>query len=432
MPRTLLAAVLLAPLAALAQNGPVGDVGAPPTVRRVLTPTSSDTLTTAAFEALPDPAAFSGVVADRHPDGRLKLLRSVVDGLPVGLWTEWYPSGVVRYLGEWLPDDANGIGVGEGVWYYFHESGAVRDRSVYQGDRAVGPFEGWHANGRKAVEGHYRDNERVGRWRWWDEAGALDSTRTYPDGGPAWATFEPGVVSLADVRETSPSVSADGRTLLFARTTDWDHKVPYLAVWADDRWHVERASFADTVYNAALAPDGRTVFFQTHERTGDGALTFRVFRSTRTAGGWSSPEELPSLAGLDAGYFDVAADGTIYLFAWQPRGGIYRSEPDGAGGYGPPIWLGDAVSPEGTTSFDALVHPDGDRLVVSRDVQEEGPGRGESGFYLYRLIEGEWVEDRRLGLPYGWGATVLPDGRFLFVLDGDLQVVSLEALGLAW
>ena len=35
-------------------------------------------------------------------------------------------------------------------------------------------------------------------------------------------------------------------------------------------------------------------------------------------------------------------------------------------------------------------------------------------------------------LPYGWGATVLPDGRFLFVLDGDLKTVPLAALGLDW
>ena len=91
------------------------------------------------------------------------------------------------------------------------------------------------------------------------------------------------------------------------------------------------------------------------------------------------------------------------------------------------------MSPEGTTSFDALVHPDEDRLVVSRDVPESRRGDlGESGFYLYRLADDEWVEDRRLDLPYGWGATVLPDGRFLFVLDGDLQTVPLSALGLDW
>ena len=359
-----------------------------------------------------------------------------MEGRAVGLWTEWHPSGVVRYLGQWVPDGGGGPSLGEGAWYYFHENGAVRYREVYRADRADGPSEGWHANGRKAFEGRHRDGDRVGRWRWWGEAGGLDSLRTYPDGGPAWTAFEPGVVSLPGVREASPSVSADGRTLLFARTDGWDRKVPYLATRDGDGWRVERAAFADTVYNAALAPDGRTAFFQTHDRVvgvdGDSLVT-RVFRSARAASGWSRPDELPALAGLDAGYVSVVPDGTLYLFAWRPRGGVYRAEPDGRGGYGDPVWLGDALAPEGATSFDALVHPDEDRLVVSRDVPASQRGDlGESGFYLYRLLSGEWVEDRRLDLPYGWGATVLPDGRFLFVLDGDLQTVALSALGLDW
>ena len=329
MTRALLAALVLTPLAALAQDA--DDVS----LRFQITPTFPDTLTSEGYYALPDKAAFSGVVADRHPNGRLKLLHSVVRGQAVGLWTEWYPTGIVRYVGQWVAGDDGGRAGGEGVWLYFYEDGRVRYREVYRADRAHGPSEQWHANGRKAVEGRFRDGTRVGRWRWWNEAGALDSTRTYPDGGPAWTTFEPGVVSLPGVREASPSVSADGRTLLFARTDDWEHKVPYLATLADDGWHVERAAFADTVYNAALSPDGRTAFFQTHETvagTDGDSLVTRVVRSTRTASGWTPPVELPTLAGLDAGYVSVVPDGTLYLFAWKPRGGTYRVEPDGRGG----------------------------------------------------------------------------------------------------
>ena len=88
--------VLSLPVVASAQHAE-GDSGG---IRRVLTPALPDTLTTAAFDTLPDGAAFSGVVADRRPDGRRALLRSVVRGRTTGLWTEWYPSGVVRYLAE--------------------------------------------------------------------------------------------------------------------------------------------------------------------------------------------------------------------------------------------------------------------------------------------------------------------------------------------
>ena len=161
-------------------DGPRAAAGLPTSVRYALTPASKDTLTTAAFDALADKSAFSGVVADRWPDGRLKLLRSVVGGRSAGLWTEWYPSGVVRYLGQWLPNEGGGAAVGEGVWVYFHENGVVRYRETYRADRADGVSEGWHANGRRAFEGEHRDGERVGRWRWWNEGGGLDSARVYP------------------------------------------------------------------------------------------------------------------------------------------------------------------------------------------------------------------------------------------------------------
>ena len=207
----------------------------PPPVRRSLTPTSADTLTTEAFDALPDKAAFSGVVADRWPNGRLRLIRAVTDGRPAGLWTEWFETGVVRYLAEWDPERS-----GEGVWYYFHETGLVRDRSVLRRDRSWGLSEGWHPNGQKAYEGRYRANDRVGRWRWWNESGGLDSTRVYaapsgpdhgetgwrpgPDGrdhlsagpwGPPRAPAIPGGLRSLGCQVTSgpaaPSVSTSAR-----------------------------------------------------------------------------------------------------------------------------------------------------------------------------------------------------------------------------
>ena len=59
---------------------------------------------------------------------------SVVAGKTTGLWTEWYETGVVRYLAEWHPE-----GKGEGAWFYFLETGVARDRTVYRRDIAEGP-----------------------------------------------------------------------------------------------------------------------------------------------------------------------------------------------------------------------------------------------------------------------------------------------------
>ena len=45
------------------------------TVRRVLTPTSSDTVTTPAFKVrVKAGQTFTGIIADRYPNGRLRLV----------------------------------------------------------------------------------------------------------------------------------------------------------------------------------------------------------------------------------------------------------------------------------------------------------------------------------------------------------------------
>ena len=248
-----------------------------------------------------------------------------------------------------------------------------------------------------------------------------------------WQSFAPGVVSLSDIRETSPSISSDGQTMGFARTTNWRDKVPYIATQSGNGWNVVEAPFADTLYNLALAPDGQSAFFKTYEMQ-DGEEVSRAYRVDRTADGWGTPHHLPSLFNINAGYFCPMADGTLYFFARTPRPGIYVAEPDGEGDYGAPQWLSDAVSPEGTTSFDVLMHPDEDRLIITRAgiPDDRADELGPRGFYVYRKISNSWQEVRRLDLPYGWGATVLPDGRFLFVDAGDLQTVPLSALGLDW
>jgi len=254
-----------------------------------------------------------------------------------------------------------------------------------------------------------------------------------PAADTTWQPFAPGVISLPAIRETSPSISADGQTMAFARTSNWRDKVPYIATRSGDAWTVAEAPFADTLYNVALAPDGQSAFFKAYE-VQDGEEVSRAYRVERTEDGWGAPRNLPSLAGINAGYFCPMADGTLYFFARTPRPGIYVATPDGNGGYGAPQWLSDAVSPEGTTSFDVLMHLDEDRLIITRAgiPDDRADALGPRGFYLYRRTADGWQETKRLDLPYGWGATVLPDGRFLFVDAGDLQTVPLTALGVDW
>jgi antitoxin component YwqK of YwqJK toxin-antitoxin module len=152
-------------------------------VSSLLTPALPDTLQTDDIEqkdgftiVRSTGQPFTGIVADTYASGAKKLRRSVVDGLPEGLWMEWYESGVPRYQATWQR------GRGDGVWIYYHDNGEIRERVMVTDDVYDGLVEGWHASGAKAFEGHNRNGNKDGRWRHWDETGRLTKTEIYRDG----------------------------------------------------------------------------------------------------------------------------------------------------------------------------------------------------------------------------------------------------------
>lgn len=253
----------------------------------------------------------------------------------------------------------------------------------------------------------------------------LDSSR--------WTILAPGEVSLPDIRETSPSMTASGDTLVFARTENWGDKVPYLAVRQGEGWQVEKLPFADTLYNLAITPDGQTIFLKQYDQVHEEKVS-RVFRVDREGHGWSEPMEQDRLFNINAGYFCPMADGRLYFFARLPQPGIYYSEPQADGSYGAPVWLSDGVGEAARTPFDVFVHPDEDRLFItlSFSQEEEANGLGPDGIYYLHQEDNTWQEPRWLPIPYSWGATVTPRGQFIFVDAGDLQVMDLKDLNVEW
>lgn len=264
---------------------------------------------------------------------------------------------------------------------------------------------------------------------------AQEATPSYVDSAN-WSILAPGVISLPDIRETSPSLTADGNTLVFARTQNWGDKVPYLATRAnrDAPWQVQPLPFADTLYNLAISPDGQTIFMKQYDSLNQAKVS-RAFRVDRTEDGWGEPIELDSLFNVNAGYFCPMADGKLYLFAPGVRGsGIYVSYPHPDGSYSPPQWLSDAVNLTSRTTFDVLMHPDEDQLIVTHvfSDEEKKAGKGPRGLYHYQKTAQGWGQGRYLRLPYGWGATATPAGQLLFVDAGDLQIIDLAVLGIDW
>jgi len=250
-----------------------------------------------------------------------------------------------------------------------------------------------------------------------------------------YEVFEPGVISLPGVIESSPSVTADGNTLVFTRYQSYRNQVPYIANRTDEGWEVERLPFIDTLYNLAISPNGDRILFRVR-----GQSTSASYRVDRLMdGSWGEPVRLPGPYYSGAGYFRFAPDRTVYMYINGSHGGprgIYYVEENWDGSYGKPRWLSDGISPHPATVYSPIVNSDETKIIVNRGylrTEEEKAKLGPSGLHIHTWKDKRWDYGPAIkGLPQTFYAEILPDGRFIFVQDGDLQVVSLETLGLEW
>lgn len=149
----------------------------------VLTPALSDTLQLSQIQEHNQLIYIKGsetlmtaIIEDYYESGQIKLRRSVVEGKAVGLWMEWYESGIPRFLAEW--DN----GKGHGLWVYFHENGQLRARETVVQDIWHGISEFWYANGLKRSEGYHRQGQKHGAWNYWNEDGVYLKTEKYING----------------------------------------------------------------------------------------------------------------------------------------------------------------------------------------------------------------------------------------------------------
>ncbi len=253
-----------------------------------------------------------------------------------------------------------------------------------------------------------------------------------------YTVFEPGIISLKGVKEGSPSITADGNTMVFVRYQSYGEKVPYIANKTEKGWKVERLNFVDTLYNLAISPDGGRIVFKTRNRPSPNAdRVNNAFRVDRNEDGtWGKPVKMqPKLK--DAGYFRIAEDGTLYLFINASEGtprGIFTSEPKADGSYTDPTWLSDAVSPFPSVTYSPVINAKEDKLIVNRAGlnEEEEEKLGKKGLYIYQKYGFQWDTGTRLNLPYSWYSMVTPNEQIVFVDNGDLYVADLADLGISW
>jgi hypothetical protein len=229
-----------------------------------------------------------------------------------------------------------------------------------------------------------------------------------PDGGEIYFTAVPGggfpIASLVVMREgehgwsgpevvpfsgefmdIEPTLSADGRTLLFVSNRPAD---PTLATGAEDIWKVER--------------EGE---------------------------GWGEPVNLgPPVNSARSEFFpSLTADGTLYFTRQEEDGGeaIYRARREGDG-YLEPERLGPEVN-GGRARFNAWVAPDESFLIVPMLGREDSLG-GVDYYVVFRSPEDEWSEPVNLGPAINraegaeWSASLSPDGRYLFFMSSQPSI----------
>lgn len=235
----------------------------------------------------------------------------------------------------------------------------------------------------------------------------------------------PGVLSTA-ASEYNPSLSPDGRTLIFARAErGFERARIYVSQWSGGAWGEPRpAPFADgrhTDSDPTLSPDGRTLYFIS-TRPAAGRDTARrdldVWRVERRRDGWGEPEHLGPEVNSSAQELGPVMHGG-HLYFGSTRGGratmldLYRARAV-PGGFAAAESLGPAVNSP-SSEGDPELSADGGTLLFWSD---RAGGAGSADLYASRRTAEGWSAPERLAgvssPAFDFTPSFSPDGRWLY------------------
>ena len=70
-------------------------------------------------------------------------------------------------------------GYKEGEWKFFYPNGKYLGLNVFFEGEKNGKIEKYYENGQLEFEGHYKNDRKIGEWKWFDESGNIINTQTY-------------------------------------------------------------------------------------------------------------------------------------------------------------------------------------------------------------------------------------------------------------
>ena len=217
------------------------------------------------------------------------------------------------------------------------------------------------------------------------------------------------VISSPNAVEYAPSISADGKTIIYESNRDGYYKL-YESVkdeagnWSEPVPLTSVNSFGDStdlIGGPSISFDGNTLYFFASIGIGESE---DIYVSNRTLDGWSTPEKLPSpinTSGYEA-FPSISADGReLYFVRLNEEGpsdrdlarqdlfctSIFRSSRQSDGTWGEPIKLPPPINVDCEKA--PKIMADGKTLVFSSN---RPGGLGDYDMYQSKLnVLGEWL-----------------------------------------
>jgi len=224
----------------------------------------------------------------------------------------------------------------------------------------------------------------------------------------------------SEYNEYSPVITADDNTIMYTRLikdNKDDKRVQedfFISTKKDGLWtkSVNLGPPVNTSNNEgqpSLSPDGKILIFTACEdydgygngRTGYGSCD--IFFSRKVGNSWSIPKNIgkPINSAAWESQPSYASDGKTLYFVSNRKGGyggsdIWKSTVDSAGYWGNPVNLGPIINTKGN-EFSVFIHPDNQTLYFSSDGH---PGLGGLDIFVSRKdASGNWTKPVNLGYP---------------------------------
>lgn len=244
------------------------------------------------------------------------------------------------------------------------------------------------------------------------------------------------VLSNDDVIEFAPSISADGKTIIYETNRGGSYALFETRKDEDGSWSTPRSlesinNFGDStdlIAGPSISFDGNLLYFSASIGMGN---SMDIYLSNRTSEGWSAPEKLGTNINTQRGYEgfpSISADGKSLFFVkenkegpqdkdLQKKGGfclsIYKSKLQENGLWGNPVKLPRPINLDCEKA--PRIMADGRTLIFSSN---RPGGKGDYDMYQSKLNE---IDEWSLPVPLNFVNTPESDQLPCISAEGDLM-----------